>query len=179
MSGVKSTHMTPATVFGARVRQLREERGWSQVELARRLNMDRTTLNKIERGSRGDVSITQLFRFARVLKTAPVHLITPREGEARIELEPGSGETMSASSVRQWVRGAPPPDSDEAELIAFFLDLPRDEQLAMMRTPSERSPSTIVEYLVAGTSMEAVLNERLALVRDALERRKKEGSNDA
>jgi transcriptional regulator with XRE-family HTH domain len=42
----------------------------------RALPIDRTTLNKIEKGSRGDVAISQLFEFAKVLGIAPVHLLT-------------------------------------------------------------------------------------------------------
>ncbi|MBI4672926.1 MAG: helix-turn-helix transcriptional regulator [Chloroflexi bacterium] len=38
--------------FGARIRALRLERGWSQEELAERADLDRTYISGIERGLR-------------------------------------------------------------------------------------------------------------------------------
>jgi transcriptional regulator with XRE-family HTH domain len=38
--------------FGARVRKLRQERGWTQVDLAERLGVDRSYLAQIEGGQR-------------------------------------------------------------------------------------------------------------------------------
>ena len=38
--------------FGARVRQLRKRRGWTQAEMADRLGIDRSYLADIERGKR-------------------------------------------------------------------------------------------------------------------------------
>jgi transcriptional regulator with XRE-family HTH domain len=61
--------------FGARVRKLRQERGWTQVDFAERLGLDRSYLAQIEGGQRNvslaiietiatgfDMSISQLFR---------------------------------------------------------------------------------------------------------------------
>ncbi len=38
--------------FGARVRKLRRQKGWSQVELAERFGIDRSYIADIERGKR-------------------------------------------------------------------------------------------------------------------------------
>ena len=38
--------------FGERVRKLRKQRGWTQVELAERLGIDRSYLADVERGKR-------------------------------------------------------------------------------------------------------------------------------
>ena len=38
--------------FGQRIRQLRQERGWSQEEYGERCNLDRTYISGIERGVR-------------------------------------------------------------------------------------------------------------------------------
>lgn len=38
--------------FGARVRQLRKQKGWTQAEMADRLGIDRSYLADIERGKR-------------------------------------------------------------------------------------------------------------------------------
>jgi transcriptional regulator with XRE-family HTH domain len=45
--------------FGRRLRGLREQRGWTQVELAERLGLDRSYLADIERGHR-NVSLVNL-----------------------------------------------------------------------------------------------------------------------
>lgn len=80
----KSSHLTPPAIFGRRVGEIRRVRGLSQAELAKRIGVDRTTLNKIENGSRADVSISQLFAFAEALGVAPVHLLTPRRLDSEI-----------------------------------------------------------------------------------------------
>jgi transcriptional regulator with XRE-family HTH domain len=133
MSAPKS-HLTPAEVFGRRVREARERRGWNQREAAERLAVDRTTLNKIEMGSRGDVSISQLFTFANVLGIAPVHLLTPRADDLDVEITRG-GPVMSPSDARRWIRGALPEGADPLE---WLLDLPRDEQREHLRRLSEQ-----------------------------------------
>lgn len=61
--------------FGKRLRQLRNQRGWTQVELAERLGLDRSYIADIERGNRNvslvnlelialgfDLTLTELFR---------------------------------------------------------------------------------------------------------------------
>ena len=45
--------------FGKRLRQLRNQRGWTQVELAERLGLDRSYIADIERGNR-NVSLVNL-----------------------------------------------------------------------------------------------------------------------
>jgi transcriptional regulator with XRE-family HTH domain len=45
--------------FGRRVRKLRKQRGWTQVQLAERLGLDRSYLADIERGKR-NVSLVNL-----------------------------------------------------------------------------------------------------------------------
>ena len=49
----------------SRVRQLREQFGWSQAELADRLEVSRQTVNAIEQG-RYDPSLPLAFRIARL-----------------------------------------------------------------------------------------------------------------
>ncbi len=45
--------------FGRRIRQLREERGWTQEDVAKRFGIDRSFLSDIERGHRNVSLITQ------------------------------------------------------------------------------------------------------------------------
>ena len=149
MSAAKS-HLTLAQAFGQRVREARERRGWSQGELAKRLRIDRTTLNKIERGSRGDVSISQLFAFATVLGIAPVYLLTPQSDGPEVELTVG-GPVVSPADARQWIRGEPPEEFDAWR--EWLLDLPRDEQrqqLAAVSALMHGARDALTFSLVAG-----------------------------
>jgi len=128
---VEKSHTTPARVFGARVREIRQLRGLSQTELARRVPIDRTTLNKIERGKRSDVAISQLFAFAEALEVAPVHLLSPRQTDEAVELTVG-GRVVSGREAREWVRGIQPQFESGEEFAAWLLTLPRDEQLQFL-----------------------------------------------
>ena len=55
--------------FGRRVRALRIERGWTQVEMADLLAMDRSYLSEVESGKR-DPSLTMLKQLADGLTTS-------------------------------------------------------------------------------------------------------------
>lgn len=57
---------TPQRSFGARVRSLRLERGWSQERLALAAGINRTYLGAVERGER-NVSLLNIHRIARAL----------------------------------------------------------------------------------------------------------------
>ena len=52
----------------SRVRELRERRGWSQGELAERLEVSRQTINALETG-KYDPSLPLAFRIARLFGT--------------------------------------------------------------------------------------------------------------
>ena len=53
--------------FGARVRQLRGKRGWSQEELAAEAGLDRTYIGGIERGER-NVALINVAKIAQALR---------------------------------------------------------------------------------------------------------------
>ena len=54
--------------------RLREERGWSQAELARRINMNNTALNKVEKGVR-KLSSSELDELASVFNVSTDYLL--------------------------------------------------------------------------------------------------------
>lgn len=56
--------------FGARVRELRTERGWSQEDFAHRANLDRTYVSGIERGTRNP-TLDIIHRLAETLDVSP------------------------------------------------------------------------------------------------------------
>jgi len=57
---------------GVRLRQLREERGLSQIEVARRMACDRSWVSNLERGIRG-VKLTSILRYCDAIG-AHIHI---------------------------------------------------------------------------------------------------------
>lgn len=60
--------------FGAAVRRVREEKGWSQEDLGFEAELDRTYVSGIERGVRNP-TLAIVWRLARALKVAPSRLM--------------------------------------------------------------------------------------------------------
>ena len=52
-------------ILREKIIKLREEHGWSQAELARRINMNNTALNKVEKGTR-KLSSSELSELASI-----------------------------------------------------------------------------------------------------------------
>ncbi len=63
-----------AHAFGARVRELRAEKGWNQRELAERAEVDRNWVSAVESG-RQNVSLRTLQKFAVALEVSPQELL--------------------------------------------------------------------------------------------------------
>jgi transcriptional regulator with XRE-family HTH domain len=143
MSAQKS-HLTPPGIFGQRLRELRESRGWTQGELGKRAGFDRTTINKIENGSRSDVAISQLFTFAEVLGTSPIYLLTPSDPGLTVQLSPG-GRVLSGAEARDWIRGAPPPGADR---WTHFQTMP-DEELQKIAAQTAGGDNDVLDQLAA------------------------------
>lgn len=60
--------------FGARIRTLREARGWSQEAFADRAGVHRTYVGSVERGER-NVSLKNIYALAGALDVAPKDLL--------------------------------------------------------------------------------------------------------
>lgn len=60
--------------IGSRIRHLREKKGWSQRELARRVNLNASVMNRIELGTR-PVADHELVRFADVFEISSDYLL--------------------------------------------------------------------------------------------------------
>ncbi len=73
--------------FGAAVRRLRRERGWSQEEFADRVGVHRTYMGSVERGER-NLSLLNIGRIADALQVTLTALM------AEVEGSPG-GRSMS------------------------------------------------------------------------------------
>lgn len=60
--------------FGARVRELRTEQGWSQEDFAHRAGLDRTYVSGIERGRRNP-TLEVIYRLAQTLEVPAAELL--------------------------------------------------------------------------------------------------------
>ena len=60
--------------LGDRIRAIRQERGWSQEELAHRVGVDRTYQSDVERGMR-NFGVSLIFEYAKALKVTPDDLL--------------------------------------------------------------------------------------------------------
>ncbi|MBI1365344.1 MAG: helix-turn-helix domain-containing protein [Alphaproteobacteria bacterium] len=63
-----------------RLKELRGERGWSQGDLAERLDVSRQTVNSLERG-KYDPSLPLAFKIASVFGLPIEKIFTPAKGE--------------------------------------------------------------------------------------------------
>ncbi|GAA1850113.1 helix-turn-helix domain-containing protein [Microbacterium koreense] len=68
---------THRAAFGARVRELRVERGWSQEDFAHRADLDRTYVSGIERGRRNP-TLDIIYRLAGTLDVSAADLLAER-----------------------------------------------------------------------------------------------------
>jgi transcriptional regulator with XRE-family HTH domain len=62
--------------FGTRIRQLRNDRGWSQEELADRAGLHRTYIGSVERGEQ-NLSLVNIERLSATLGVSLAKLFAP------------------------------------------------------------------------------------------------------
>lgn len=103
--------------IGKRVARLREEKGWSQLELAQRMEVDNSVISKIEKETR-KVSSDELDRFATIFGVSADTLLgrkTTDHGDSRSD--PSQEETVEqALSHVMSFDGKPVTDHDRAVL---------------------------------------------------------------
>lgn len=102
----------PHEVIGARIRDLRIARGWSQHRLAQRLSEEGLTLGqsnlaRLENGKR-DVTVSDLFTLALALDVPPLLLLAGDDDAARVKVG-ARGE--NPSRLQEWIVGRQPLDT--------------------------------------------------------------------
>jgi transcriptional regulator with XRE-family HTH domain len=73
-------------VFGRHLRKIREEKGFSQEELAFRSNLDRTYISLLERGKRRP-TINTIFALAMPLDVIPSDMVKMIESDLASKIE--------------------------------------------------------------------------------------------
>lgn len=123
------TWATPSKVFAQRLRETRENRGWSQSELAQLMTdsgrpMNTTALLRVESGER-KLTLDEAIALANILRAAPANLLSPPGGEL-IALT--DREAVDGDGMRNWlltgvgivVWPEPPRAEDETKLRAWL-----------------------------------------------------------
>jgi transcriptional regulator with XRE-family HTH domain len=87
--------------LGARIRQARDERGWSQNELASRAAIKQPTLQRIEAGLRLDPSIRTIAAIASALDLSVDTLLAHRAGTATSK---GSVSRVTLDAIEELTR---------------------------------------------------------------------------
>lgn len=142
-------------IFARRLKEVRTRRGWSQTELAMRLEdfgrpMLRQTIANLENPEHSrarHVPLEDVLAIAAVLGVAPVHMFVPLEDDTRVRLfertirdDEGSVVqdlgVVPAFIARAWVRGQG--TVGEYNHRVFFSEMPEREREAMIEQ-SEKS----------------------------------------
>lgn len=113
--------LSAGEVFAERLFEVRTRRGWSQEELAERLEsaghkIHRVTLAKIELGGTRakNVSLEDVLAISYVLGVSPLHMFIPLRGDVYVAV----GELVNGDeTARRWARGF---DTLAYEDVRFF-----------------------------------------------------------
>ncbi|MFI1951986.1 helix-turn-helix domain-containing protein [Streptomyces xinghaiensis] len=106
----QSEQWEPTRAVAKRLREIRKRRGLTAEQLADRLTeqgvpWQRSTVAKLENGSRENVTIAEWLALAYVLDVAPIHLLVPTDAPAGDVYQVTPTETATIGDVRAWVRG--------------------------------------------------------------------------
>jgi len=153
---------TPAEVFARRMRSYRENRVWSQADLARELSqigwkVDRAQVARIESGDRG-IALNEAIMIAWVLAIPPALLYLPLGEAANIALAPEV--IVHPDAARTWVTGVGPaatsdqfarmPGEWKTDMVVWWLHDRLGEQFSKANQTQTRIRSA--EYVGEGIS---------------------------
>lgn len=138
--------------LGARVRQLREERGWSQNDLAAQLpGVKQQSVDQLENGKVGRPRF--LPELATVLRTSVQWLLTG-DGQPNVKKGHASDATIDAELLRDVMiavekvltqNNTKMDEKHRAEMIAVLYDMMRNEEKATAEK-MQQAASNIISY---------------------------------
>lgn len=118
--------------IGERIKVLRQERGMTQVELARRLEITQSNLSAIERGARG-VTVNQVVRLAKALGVSTDEILLA-------EKAPRPGRRPKKRLMQRLLRVQELSESDQRILLQLLEGLlMRHERKMARRTAKQTS----------------------------------------
>ncbi|WP_240515904.1 helix-turn-helix domain-containing protein [Bacillus atrophaeus] len=123
--------------IGDRIIILRERKGWSQRELARRIDINYAVMNRIEKGTRS-ITDSEIIKLAEVLDTTTDYLLgySPNKSNSNIK-EPVKYETFDDPNLQIAFKDASD-FSEEArrQTIDFINYLKQKEKAKGRKTPN-------------------------------------------
>ncbi|WP_158642423.1 helix-turn-helix domain-containing protein [Actinomadura sp. WAC 06369] len=128
---------TPSDIVGARVRAVRQRRGWTAAQLAERCTehgapeITASVVTDLETGRRDkdtkrrrrNITVDELLALACALDVAPVHLLVPTDGNDPYLVT--HDRFVRPARAREWVRGRHPLPWSDPRL--FFSEVPAEE----------------------------------------------------
>lgn len=98
---------------GLRIKQLREDKKLSQLELAKLLNTKRQTISKYENGIVTNIPSDRIEEMARILDSTPEYILG-WEGQEKDRPAEDDGASANRRALREFVELVP---EDKAEMI--------------------------------------------------------------
>lgn len=89
---------------GKRIRQLRESKGWEQLELAKKINISQSKMNKIETGFQKRIEPELLVDLSNVLGATVDYIVGNTDNPDEV-VDPEFEDFIQ--SVRRWYKEAP------------------------------------------------------------------------
>ena len=114
--------------IGRRLKTLREERGLTQVELAKKLGMRQSNISAIETGVRG-ATLHQIIRFARALEVSTDRILLDDKAPAR-------GTRISRRLMRRIERVGELPYRDQALVFQLLEGLLAQRESKKRKVPA-------------------------------------------
>lgn len=113
--------------IGKRIKQKREEYGWTQEELAKRMGYkSKSTINKIEMGI-NDISQSKIVKFAEVLNTSVAYLMGWDQEQidalSEMQKEADAYEDAIEQQIYDLIHGISQMSDEELEYRQEFIDL--------------------------------------------------------
>ena len=114
---------------GQRVRMLREDRDWSQIELAKKIAINNSVLSRIESGKR-DIEDDLLIKFANVFNVSTDYLLGLSDNAQRTNT---TAQDKFSAALK-----------DSPELLEFWQEISQREELQLLfKQARDLKPDTI------------------------------------